>query len=109
MAYQSAAGGVPAKTMLQLGKLALPRRYMEPDGVAILYLPASVRRARMQDKVEKGLIDKIEERDNEFFARVDEGYLALKELPYVKLIDADRPPEDIFNDLRPIFFGPEHA
>ena len=107
--YQGAAGGMTKEQILDVGNLLLPQRYMWPDGLALLSLSKEVRRARMLAKSESIGLDKIEQRNMKYSDDVHDGYISLASLPYATVVDAEQSPEEVFNVLRPILFGPEHA
>jgi dTMP kinase len=107
--YQSAAGGMTKEQVLGVGNLLFPKRYMEPDALALLSISKEVRRQRMHVKRTLDGLDKIELRNVEYFDKVHDGYIDLESLPYAQVIDAEQSPEEVFNMLRPVLFGREHA
>jgi len=78
---------------------------MKPDGLAILSLNEIVRQKRLKDRFVATAADKIELRDNGYTKRVYDAYKELENLEHAQVVDADRTPEEIFEDLKPILFG----
>lgn len=108
LAYQAASGAFPAEKIWEIGRLLHPAWYMQPDALAILSLKKDIWRQRMAQKLENTGHDKIESRvqDSE---KVFDAYTELNSvLPYATSVNANQAPEAVFNDLRPILFGPEH-
>jgi dTMP kinase len=108
-AYQAAAGGLNRKTIFEVGNLLLPKWYMQPDALAILSLSKEARRQRMNNKEGEIGLDKIESRRAEYFDKVHDGYIELQDLPYATTVPADLPAAQLFDTVRPIIFGEEHA
>lgn len=110
IAYQSAKGGVPKDDLMALSRLALPEWYIEPDGLALLDISPEEFEKRMRAKANtvEGH-DKIESRKMDFFRDVHATYKDLGNLAYATVIDAELSPEEVFNFVRPVIFGPEHA
>ena len=103
--YQSAGGGVDKDTILDVSNKLLDPRYMRPDALAILSISEEVRRRRLNYRFTEEVADKIESRDDSYTHRVYKAYQSLHELDYAKVINADRDPEEIFEDLKPVLFG----
>lgn len=103
--YQEAGGGLTMKQMTELSAQLLPDRYMNPDSLVVLTVSPEVRLQRLQKRFAKVAADKMEDREIEFYERVQAGYQRLKSLPYVHMIDSERDPDDIFKDVKPILFG----
>jgi dTMP kinase len=103
--YQSAGGGVSKDTILNVSNRLLDPRYMRPDTLAVLSISEEVRRRRLRARFTEEAADKIESRDDSYTHRVYKAYQALQELDYATIIDANRDPEDIFEDLKPVLFG----
>ncbi|MGH7217974.1 MAG: dTMP kinase [Candidatus Microsaccharimonas sp.] len=108
-AYQAAAGGLDRKAIFTTGELLLPEWYMQPDALAILSLSKEERQRRMDAKKISLGLDKIESRQADFFNKVHDGYIELKDLPYAVVVDAELSEEALFDTVRPIIFGKEHA
>ncbi len=108
-AYQAAAGGLDRDTIFTTGELLLPAWYMQPDALTILSLSKEVRQQRMDAKKSSLGLDKIESRQAAFFDKVHDGYIELEGLPYATVVDAELPEAALFDTVRPIIFGKEHA
>jgi dTMP kinase len=108
-AYQAAGGGLDRNAIFTTGELLLPSWYMQPDALAILSLPKEVRQRRMDAKKTSQGLDKIESRRADFFDKVHDGYLELESLPYATVVNAELSEEALFDTVRPIIFGKEHA
>ncbi|MDR1811554.1 MAG: dTMP kinase [Candidatus Fibromonas sp.] len=98
LAYQGYGRGLNMDTIKNLLRVTcgdfFPKTF-------ILDIPVSLSRERQQKDKSRGKADRIEQEDNGFFERVRQGYRAIaKENPETcVLLDATRPPEDIFNLL----------
>jgi dTMP kinase len=109
-AYQGAGGGVAVELINQLHELAMPRWYNMPDAIAVLALSKQGYIKRRQLKAEAEGLDKIEERTLGYFLRVGEEYEKLAEdHPRATRVDAEMNPEEVFEVMRPLMFGPDHA
>ncbi len=96
--------------IFEIGKQLLPEIYMRPNGLVLLSLSKEVRRARMRSKATTLGLDKIEKRTLEYSDAVHDGYIALESrLPHATVISAEQDPEEVWEQARPIMFGPEHA
>ena len=95
--------------ILEIGRRVLPKFYMEPNGLVLLSLDKAVRRERMRAKAVSQGLDKIEQRTMEYSDAVHDGYIELEALPYTTVIQAEQDPEEVWEQARPILFGPEHA
>lgn len=100
------ADSLSSQEIFDIGRLLLPKFYMEPNGLVLLSLSKEVRRSRMRAK--SGL-DKIEQRTLEYSDAVHDGYIALESLPYATVINAEQDPKEVWEQARPILFGPDHA
>ena len=105
VAYQSAGGGVSKETILDVSSRLMHPRYLRPDALAILSLSQEARNKRLEKRFAHQKSDKIEARQAEYFARVYNEYKQLETLEYAQVVDADRDPHDVFEDLKPILFG----
>lgn len=105
IAYQSAGSGVSKETILDVSSRLLHPRYMRPDALAILSLSHEARNRRLEKRFAHQGIDKIEARKGGYFERVHDEYKELEKLEYAQVVDADRDPEDVFKDLKPILFS----
>jgi dTMP kinase len=105
IAYQSAGGGLPKDTILNISEQLLDPRYMKPDALALLSLSQETRRRRLDHRLISEAADKIESRDKEYLDRVFAEYKAHETLEYATVIDAERSPEEVFESLKPVLFG----
>jgi len=96
--------------IFSIGEQFLPEIYMRPNGLVLLSLSKEVRRARMQAKATTIGHDKIEKRKLLYSDAVHDGYIDLESrLPHATVISAEQSPEEVWEQARPILFGPEHA
>jgi dTMP kinase len=94
-AYQGAAGRVGIPTVLSVAeKIA---KFQRPDLVALLDLDPAV--ARRREGIRN---DRVESKGLEYQKRVRAGFLRLarRDRSRVRVIDADRPADDVFRDVR---------
>jgi dTMP kinase len=104
-AYQGAAGGIPFKEIEDAATIAL--QGVAPDLVVIFDVDEVTAAKRINpllqgDKHRDGKgPDRIESRGREFHKKVREGYLDLakREPPRHIVLDASKPPEDVWNQL----------
>ena len=109
-AYQGAGGGLSVDLINQLHELAFPDWYNSPDAIAILALRGQTLMKRRNAKAQLNGLDKIEARNHDYHLRVSEQYEKLaREHPKAVLIDAEMSREEVFDVLRPLIFGPDHA
>lgn len=94
-AYQGAAGGVGVEGVLDLAERIA--RFDRPDLVAVLDLPPRTARARRS-----GPGDRVECKGPAYQERVRRGFLriARRDPRRIRVIDASRPADDVFRDLR---------
>jgi dTMP kinase len=94
-AYQGAAGGVGLEGVLELAERIA--RFERPDLVAVLDLPPRAARARRA-----GPGDRVERKGLAYQERVRQGFLriARRNPRRVRVLDAARPVEEVFRDLR---------
>lgn len=94
-AYQGAAGGLAIADILDLAERIA--RFERPDLVVILDLPPSAARRRR-----KPAGDRVERKGLAYQARVRKGFLqiARRDRRRIRVIDAARPPETVFRDVR---------
>ncbi len=115
-----AAGAITAKTkgkfnsmstrdIIEIGERMLPDYYMQPNGLVLLSLSKEERRARMDAKAVSHGLDKIEQRTLAYSDAVHDGYIALELLPHATVINAEQPLDKVWEQARPILFGPDHA
>jgi len=110
VAYQSAGGGIAREHVFMLVEQLFPKIYVQPDALAIISISKETYRKRRQAKQESFGLDKIEERDFEYFERVIDEFNRLgEELPHATIVDGEMNPDEVFNVMRPLIFGPEHA
>lgn len=76
IAYQAAAGGVDVEKLIATTKLMMPERYIEPDIGLVLQLTTEERKRRkLAEAIRSGIgLDRIEQRHDDYFERVDQGY-----------------------------------
>jgi len=93
--YQGHAGGLPPKTLWQLGNITTGG--LLPDLTLVLDVPSDVAMRR-----KGGPADRLESRGAEFHARVRAGFLAeAKQSPErIKVIDATQPPLAVRDVIR---------
>ncbi len=110
VAYQGAQG-VDLASIADVHHRVLPEGYINPSAVAILSLSDAARAARISARLEASGMkaDNFESMDGGFHTRVREIYRDWipKHLGGV-VIDADAPPEVVFERAKPYLFGP-HA
>lgn len=99
------AGGADKQMLRDASAMFLPSWYLEPDAVALLSIPKATREKRMANRIKTEAADKIESRSEEYYNAVFDGYKALEDEPYVTVVDAERTPEEVFEDMKPILFG----
>ncbi len=94
-AYQGAAGGVGIPGVLHIAEKVA--RFERPDVVALLDLPPATARARRS-----GPGDRVERKGLVYQKRVRQGFLSIarRERRRFRVIDAARPVEEVFRDLR---------
>jgi len=94
-AYQGAAGGVGIRGVLEIAERIA--RFERPDLVAVLDLPPRVARARRERHD-----DRVERKGVAYQERVRRGFLemARRDRRRVRVIDAARPPLEVFGDLK---------
>lgn len=102
--YQ-AAGGADKQMLRQASAMFLPDWYLKPDALALLSISRATREKRMIDRYEVEAADKMETRQQEFFDAVFDGYKALEDEDYVTVVNAERSPEEVFEDMKPLLFG----
>lgn len=93
-AYQGAAGGVGSDRVLLVAERIAG--FERPDLVALLDLPPRVARSRKD-----GRPDRVEAKGTAYQSRVRKGFLALarRDRRRFRVIDADRPVDEVFRDL----------
>lgn len=99
------AGGMSKELIRGMSSLVLPDWYLRPDALALLSISRATREKRMYDRYKTETADKIEARDRDFFDQVFNGYKDLEQEDYVTIINAERHPKEVFEDLKPILFG----
>ena len=110
VAYQAAAGGVSKEAIMSMMNTMFPKRYVEPDAIAVLAISKETYRLRRAEKADTLGLDKIEERDMVYFDKViDEFERIAIEHPSAVRVDGEMTPEEVFAVIRPLIFGPEHA
>jgi thymidylate kinase len=102
--YQSAAGTLSAELIMDISRMLLPPRYIQPDALALLSITKEVRRQRLDKRFEHTAADRMELKGDSFDDRVYEGYQALGRLDYVTTIDANRDEQEVFEALKPVVF-----
>jgi len=108
-AYQSARGKISLDRIKEISELMLPEWYKRPDAVILLLISSAVKRERLIARAKQRELDKIEERDETFFNNVSTTYHGMVGLDHVRPVDADKSPEEVWDQVRPLIFGPEHA
>lgn len=104
--YQAGGGKMKAETIWEVTRLLLPERYVTPDALAILSISRETQRQRLNKRhLELGR-DKIESRGEEYFDRVHAAYKKMQLLGHATTIDAEPSPEEIFENVKPVLFGP---
>ncbi len=94
-AYQGSAGGVGMDAVVQVAEGIA--RFERPDLVALLDLPPAVARRRAGDRR-----DRVERKGQAYPERVRRGFLALarRDRRRFRVIEASRPEEELFRELR---------
>jgi dTMP kinase len=113
LAYQLGGDGLTEAEILEVGKIAIDKRW--PDLTIILDLPVELSEARVRPKfslfpddpdagMEK---DRIEQRSHEYHEKVRENYLHLSRLHRGKyrVVDASREPEEVHVDVMRLLAG----
>ena len=109
-ALKGASKSMTIDEIFEIGELFLPEIYMRPNGLVLLALSKEVRRARMATKASTLGLDKIEQRTMEYSDAVHDGYIDLEtRLPHATIISAEQTQEEVWEQARPILFGPDHA
>jgi len=103
--YQEAGGGLTLQQMMALSAQLLPERYMSPDALLVFSVSPEERLRRLQGRFAKVAADKMEDREIQFYTDVQAGYARLESLPYAHMIDGERRPEEIFEEIKPLVFG----
>jgi dTMP kinase len=98
-AYQGYGRGFDLKLLDQLNRLAANN--LAPDLTILLDCPVETGLARTKLRANSHGPDRFEGADMEFHRRVREGFLRLvqAEPARVRLVDSDRPKEDVFADI----------
>jgi len=104
--YQAGGGAIPTDTIWEVTRLLLPERYVKPDALALLALSRETQRQRLDKRHLDLGRDKIESRGEAYFDRVHAAYKEMEAFDHSHVVDAERSPEEIFEDLKPILFGP---
>lgn len=104
--YQAGGGKMKTETIWAITKLLLPERYFEPDALALLSLSRATQRERLRKRQLETGSDKIESRGEEYFDRVHAAYKEMEAFEHATAIDAEPTPEEIFESLKPVLFGP---
>ena len=97
-AYQG-AGGIPTPTIAALEEL-FPTIYRQPDLSLILMPSITTAENRRKNRGEEA--DRIERKNQDYFQKVSEIYQnRTKTCPWVKLINADGSPDEVFALIKP--------
>ena len=108
-AYQGGGGGMSRALIQNIHNLAFPDWYKEPNGSVVLSVSRETSRQRLIARSAFTGLDKIEEKDLAFFDRVYDVYKEHEQSPHVTVVDGEQSPEEVFKQVRPVLFGPEHA
>ncbi|MCB9845968.1 MAG: dTMP kinase [Phycisphaeraceae bacterium] len=94
LAYQGTAGGVSPEDILTVARIACGR--IAPHLTVIFDVDEDTAAERLNP-----LLDRMEAKGRAFHARVREGYLeqARRDPHHVALVDASRPPDQVFSSL----------
>jgi dTMP kinase len=94
-AYQGAAGRVGVRTVIDVAETIA--RFERPDLVALLDLSPAAARRRAGDRH-----DRVESKGLAYQNRVRRGFLELarRDRKRFRILDASRPPDDVFEELR---------
>jgi len=103
--YQEAGGGLTLQQMMALSTQLLPERYMTPDALLVFSVSPEERLQRLNSRFKTVAADKMEDREIQFYTDVQAGYARLESLPYAHMIDGERTPEEIFEEIKPLVFG----
>ncbi len=81
LAYQGAGGKISMDTIIQQHQLSLPPEYLIPDLGFVFYMTEEERLAReaLASTEEFGTRDRMEQKRDGFFGRVEEGYRYVRE------------------------------
>lgn len=105
IAYQVASGRIDRATIEQVSEMLLPERYMRPDALALLSIGAIARKKRLDARFATEAADKMEDRELDYYQRVNASYDSFQLLPYAHTVNGERSPEEVFEDMKPILFG----
>ena len=108
-AYQGGGGGMNRKIIQSVHNLLYPEWYRVPNGSVLLSVEKETSRKRLLARSVLSGLDKMEEKDPAFFDRMYAVYKEHESNPNVTVIDGEQSPDDVFKQVRPILFGPEHA
>lgn len=108
-AYQGGGGGMSRTLIRKMHELAFPGWYLRPNGSALLSVSKETSRQRLMARSVFSGLDKIEEKDLAFFDRMYDVYKEYESSPHVTVIDGEQSPDEVFKQVRPVLFGPEHA
>ena len=108
-AYQGGGGGMNRKIIQSVHNLLYPEWYRVPNGSVLLSVEKETSRKRLLARSVLSGLDKMEEKDPAFFDRMYAVYKEHESNPNVTVIDGGQSPDDVFKQVRPILFGPEHA
>lgn len=104
--YQAGGGNMKTETIWEITRLLLPERYVKPDALALLSLSRETQRQRLNKRHRDMGRDKIESRGEDYFDRVHAAYKEMELFDHATTINAEPAPEEIFENLKPVLFGP---
>lgn len=108
IAYQGAGGKIDIDNVFAVTQMLMPEWYIYPDAMINLYISEDERVRRLQKSLASTGVqaDKIEQRAAEYHARVAKIQKAITERLGGININAEQPPEDVFDQAKPYLFGP---
>lgn len=111
LAYQGAAGGVGADTIIRLHELSLPQEYLRPDLGFVFYLTEAERLARkaLANPEEFGEADRMEQKQDGYFDRVEQHYKYIRDNLGARGIHAAGKPMEVASRWWPYVFPETHA
>lgn len=100
LAYQGYGEGLDLDLIVNTTTTFTSESYMQPDLAIILTLDHEARTKRIQGRGEITQPDTFESRSTDFQERVSNAYVEIAKQRNIPLVDADRTPHEIADDIR---------